>query len=292
MTLPVIVKLGAPDYGRLHGIEGIVFHSPENADPSLQAAIGTVEWQATSGNSSGGSYHGILGHDASRGPMSDPDAWVLVKSVPFTDIAGSISTRRDSIWAPERYPILREHLSDAAYADPNAYLHALCFGGRADWWTQKLSTDAGYAEVRGAFIAMARWVKKLEADFNYDAFINLHRMWQTNRSDPGPLRMRDLILDEYHKLSAEPAPAPAPEPEEDPAVIAELQAEVAEWKDKAQKHWRWFVNARDERDEALAALQEATANDTADAATISSLRGRLNGIKKKVAANAADIADD
>lgn len=202
MALPKIDVIGAPDYGALKGKEGIVFHTPENSDPSLEAAIATARWQATSGNSSGGSYHGILGYDTTLGKMSEAKAWVLVKTVPFGHIAGSISTRRDAIWAPERFPFLEQILSPAAYADPNAYLHALCLGGRAAWWSDKLGTDAGYAEVRGAIVRLAQWVRKLERLYDYDALLTLHRYWQTNRSDPGPLNFADLVMDEYTKLVA------------------------------------------------------------------------------------------
>lgn len=220
MSLPVIEQLGAPDYGQLHGQEGIVFHTPENGDPSVAGALSTARWQATSGNTSGGSYHGILGHDASLGPMSDPDAWVLVKTVRFGHIAGSISTRRDAVWQPGRYPWIAKLLSPAAYADPNAYLHALCLSGNAAWWSTQLSTDAGRAKVRGALVAMARWVRRLEQLYDYDAVLTLHRHWQTNRTDPDGLSFADLVLDEYLRLFATPKP-PAP-------TVADLSAALAD----------------------------------------------------------------
>lgn len=217
MALPKIDLFGPPDYGSLKGNEGIVFHTPENAGITVSDAMATAKWQATSSNSSGGSYHGILGWDSNRGPASDPDAWVLVKTVPFGHIAGSISTNRDpSIWQPGRYPWIEQLLSPAAYADPNAYLHALCLSGRAAWWSDKLSTAAGRDEVRGAIIRLAQWVKRLESIYDYDALLTLHRHWQTNRTDPDGLNFKDLVLDEYDKLFASTAsttqePAPAPE---------------------------------------------------------------------------------
>lgn len=222
MALQRIDQLGAPDYGALHGTEGVVIHTPENGDPSIEAAIATARWQATSGNSSGGSYHGILGHDADLGPMSDPDAWVLVKSVPFGRIAGSISTRRDAIWAPERYPWIAQLLSPAAYADPNAYLHALSLGGNAAWWSTQLGAAAGRDKVRGALVTAARWIRRWEQLFDYDAVVTLHRHWQTNRSDPDGLRTAELILDEYEALYTA-APAPTPE-----ATVTQLSDQLAD----------------------------------------------------------------
>lgn len=224
MGLPVIEQFGAPTYGRLKGHEGIVFHTPENGSVSIEAAVATARWQAGTGNTSGGSYHGILGYDDDLGPMSDPAAWVLVKTVPFGQIAGSISTRRDSIWQPERFPWLKELLSDAAYADPNSYLHALTPSGNAAWWSNRLSTDAGRKEVRGALIALARWVRRLERTFDYDAVLNLHRHWQTNRTDPDGLNFGDLVLDEYEQLGSA-IPEPTPEPTQ--PTRAELVAQIA-----------------------------------------------------------------
>lgn len=223
MTLAKIDQFGAPDYGVLKPVEGVVFHTPENTDPSIEAAVSTARWQATAGNSSGGSYHGILGYDNDLGPMSDPNAWVLVKTVPFGHIAGSISTNRDpAVWQPDRYPWINRLLSDAAYADPNAYLHALCLGGKAAWWSNKLSSAAGRAEVRGAIVALARWVRHLERRFDYDALLTLHRHWQTNRSDPDGLNFTDLVLDEYERLFlVQPAEPPKT------YIQAELDAAIA-----------------------------------------------------------------
>lgn len=225
--LPTITQMGAPNYGRLKGKEGIVFHTPENATPSIEDAIATAKWQAGSSNTSGGSYHGILGYDDDLGPMSDPKAWVLVKTVPFTDIAGSISTNRDpAIWQPGRFPWIKELLSPAAYADPNAYLHALCLGGRAAWWSRKFETEAGAKEVHGAVVAMAKWVRRLEGLFDYDAVLTLHRMWQTNRTDPDGLDFADRVLVEYERLRLQSGGTTG-EPVEGPTK-AELEAKVAD----------------------------------------------------------------
>lgn len=229
MSFDRIPVLGAPNYGPMKGYEGCVFHTPENNDPSVEAAVATARWQATYDNKSGGSYHGILGHDAARGPMSKPEAWVLVQTVPFNRIAGSISTRRDTIWRPDRFPRLKEYLSPAAYADPNAYLHALALGGKAAWWKSKLSTAAGRAEVRGALVASAVWVRRLEVEYDYDSFLNQHRFWQTNRSDADggittlDIQLQELVLDEY-MLRFFPQQAPV---EETSFTQAELDAAVA-----------------------------------------------------------------
>lgn len=259
MAFAKILQLGAPDYGTLKGTEGIVLHTPENNDPSVEAAVATARWQAGAGNTSGGSYHGILGYDDSRGPMSNPEAWVLVQTVLFGHIAGSISTRRDSIWAPERFPRLKELLSDAAYADPNAYLHALCLGGKAAWWKSKLSTEAGRAEVRGALVALAVWVRRLEVEYDYDALLNQHRFWQTNRSDADggianlDIQLQELVLDEYRARYVTPDATPTePAPE-------------LSWGDKLKLRITELETTVAERDATI----------TAQKRTIKSLRARI-----------------
>src|SRR5687768_3852835 len=131
MAVVVVDAYGAPSYGPLKGVEGCVGHSPENVDPTLAQAIAIARWQATIANTSGGSYHGILGHDSAR--FSDPIAsclwpehWTMVRSVAWNQAAGGLMSGRDpAIWQPDRYPWIRELLSPAAFADPNAYLHQI-----------------------------------------------------------------------------------------------------------------------------------------------------------------------
>jgi len=287
MGLPRVDLFGPPDYGKLKGIEGIVFHTPENTDPTLAAAVATAKWQATKSNSSGGSYHGILGHDAARGPMSDPNAWVLVKTVPFGHIAGSISTRRDQIWQPGRYPWIAQLLSPAAYADPNAYLHALCLGGRAAWWSRKLSTPEGRDEVRGALIALAKWVRNLEKQFDYDAVLTLHRHWQTDRSDPDGLDFADLVLAEYDRLyggapvpdtSTQEPPAPDPVPPapaaEDPTWAEKMKTRVAALEQQVLD----LQNELVDKNATIARLRSRVQSKDKFADQISALAGELKGV--------------
>ena len=84
-------------------------------------------------------------------------------------------------------------------------------------------------------------------------------------------------------------------------MILELKAEVASWKAKAQKYWKWIVALRARKDELLAQVNDleqelAAAQADNDVATlharIARLRNRLDGMKEKVANMAADIQDD
>lgn len=203
-------QYGAPTYGPIgRPVAGLIFHTPENVDHTLAQAIAVARWQGTASNTSGGSYHGILGWDSKRGNMDNPDAWVMVRTVPWDTASGGVTTRRDSIWAPSRYPWIQKLVHPAAYGDPNKYFHQIALSGKAAWYNTN-----GYP--KGAVIALAQWVKILEKAYSYDAVLTLHRMWQTNRSDPGPIDLADKVLAAYEALSA-PAPTPTPTPTPTPA---------------------------------------------------------------------------
>ena len=229
MTVSTIDAYGAPKYGPIgRPPAGLVFHTPENADISLASAIAVAKWQATSSNTSGGSYHGILAHDATRGTIDNPNAWVMVRSVPWDQACGGLSTLRDTTWAPDRFPWIKQLITPAAYTDPNRWFHQIALSGKASWYVTN-----GYP--KGAVIRLAEWVKILEGAYGYDAVLTLHRMWQTNRSDPGPLDLADKVLAEYERLNS---PPPPPEPdykalwEAEKITSAAASATVAELKTK------------------------------------------------------------
>lgn len=205
MTVSTVDLYGAPSYGPIgRPPAGVVFHTPENADQSLQQALNTAQWQAGPGNTSGGSYHGILGWDQARGTMDNPDAWVMVRSVPWDQAAGGISNAKET-WAPHRHPWIADLLAHNpdAYRDPNRWMHQISLGGKASWYATN-----GYPS--GLVTRIAEWVKILEDAYQYDAVLTLHRHWQTNRTDPGPFNLVDLVLDEYERLySGGSTPAPA-----------------------------------------------------------------------------------
>lgn len=203
MALSTVDAYGAPSYGPIgRPPAGIVFHTPENVDFSLEQAISVARWQAGSGNTSGGSYHGILGWDSARS-MDDPDAWVMVRSVPWDQAAGGISTvRTNPPWNPDRYPWIRELLPADAFRDPNRWLHQISLSGKAAWYATN-----GYPA--GLVTRTAEWVKTLEDAYGYNAILTLHRHWQTDRFDPGPENFTDLVLAEYNRLFPTlPAPVP------------------------------------------------------------------------------------
>ena len=229
MAVTTVDSYGAPSYGPIgRPPAGVVYHTPEwGNSPSLEHAIACAKWQATSSNTSGGSYHGILGHDDVKYPHGPTgctvaDHWTMVRSVPWDQAAGGLSTARDATWAPERYPWIKQLISPEAYSDPNRYFHQIALSGKASWYVNN-----GYP--KGAVTRLAEWVKILEGAYKYDAVLTLHRFWQTNRSDPGPVTLADLVLAEYARLNA-----PAPTPEPTPDYKALWEAEKAKVADQAE----------------------------------------------------------
>lgn len=247
-------QYGAPSYGPIgRPVAGQVYHTPENADPTLASAIAIAKWQASASNTSGGSYHGILGHDSVKfnHPIKDcvdPTHWTMVRSVPWDKASGGLSTRRDSIWAPSRYPWIKQMVHAAAFADPNKYMHQIALSGKAAWYVTN-----GYP--KGAVIALAEWCKILEKAYTYDAVLTLHRHWQTNRSDPGPLTLPDLVVTEYIRLNT-PAPVPVPTPtpvdpkvytqREHDAIVNPLKAKITSKDTKLDSAIALLRDARDD----------------------------------------------
>lgn len=239
MAVTTVDRYGAPSYGAIgKPPAGIVFHTPEfGTTPALKSAIDCAAWQATSGNTSGGSYHGLLGHDDVKFPHGPKgctvaDHWTMVRSVPWNQAAGGLSGNhtppsQGGSWDPGRYPWLAQLLGAAAYADPNRWLHQISLGGKTAWYLTN-----GYPQ--GMLRRLAEWIIILEKAYGYDAVLSLHRHWQTNRTDPGALDFADKVLVEYAKLKA-PAPAPAPTPTPVPTYTqAQLDAAVNAAKSSAR----------------------------------------------------------
>lgn len=212
MPLHTVDVYGAPAYGAIgRPPAGMVFHTPEwGADPALQNAIDCAKWQATSANTSGGSYHGLLGHGGQHtdnmATCTVADHWVMVRSVPWNLAAGGLTSRRDvNIWQPDRFPWIRASLPGPAFQDPNRWLHQISIAGRAAFFVEN-----GYS--KGLLIRLAEWVKTLETAYSYDSLMMLHRHWQADRTDPGPLDLADLVLIEYERMYNAPVPVPVPVP--------------------------------------------------------------------------------
>jgi hypothetical protein len=200
------IELGPHSYGRRPGTYGVVIHTTEGSDTSRVSAMSTISQQSPGGGlyAGGGSYSFIV-NDA------DP-----ILSVPYLEAAGGITgdhtppsqivpgsnPPRIGVWAPDRFPWLRQMLPAAAYADPNAYLLQISISGKTAELmgypnVEKLATDAA------RIIAWAEEQPEIEDNL----VVMGHFNWQTDRSDPGQSFI-DLVLEKYTELTAPTVPLP------------------------------------------------------------------------------------
>lgn len=201
------IYLGPATFGARKGTEGIVWHTTEAAGFSRAHAVGTAEWQKRNP----GSYNWII-YDGG-----------LLLTVPYLEASGGLNPA-SAAWAPSRFGWLKQMLSPAAYADPNAYLLNVAFSGRtADLLAGKMPPNMYETAAR-----LTRWVEQ-QPWGNDNAVFSGHFHWQTNRSDPGQATI-DRILAEYTRLFA---PPPAPPPPADYKAL--YTAEVAKVSDLTAK---------------------------------------------------------
>jgi hypothetical protein len=182
VTLTFAPAYGAPAYGLRKGTEGICFHTDEGSyEPTLIGGKRLATWQASAGNTSGGSYNLII----------TPTG--IVESVPVRQASGGISGLRDANWNPQ--PFLREGLSAAAVADPNAYLMNVCMLGRTAYYEAN-----GWPSVMVDLAArVVLWLEE-QPWADSDIFLCRHADWQRNRTDPGT-RLIPAVMDRYRQLT-------------------------------------------------------------------------------------------
>lgn len=219
----IVASLGAPLYGPLRAFYGHAWHSTEGA-PGLAGALATARWQATPGNTSGGSYLGILTCD----PWPDGPT-VLVATAPLDgghprDVAvGGISTNRDpAVWrlADVDDPLTRwpRALPPEAQRDPNAYLRQYALAG----YTADFTRDGYPPQLVAAAVELVREDERRHPGI--DPVQTMHREWQHDRTDPGAGWVPALLA-AYH---APPPPPPSREERLADEVRALRRAHLAE----------------------------------------------------------------
>lgn len=167
--------------------------------------------------------------------------------------------------------------------------------------------NVGYEPGYGLTDAQVRSCAAIIRYYHGKAGVAINRItvvghYQLNSVTRANCPARDkTVIDRIVAAAQEAGGLPDTSTGEDPAVIEELKSEVSEWKQKARKYWQWILGLRARRDELLAEVdaleaQLAAIPDAATVeeyqATIKKLRGRLNGVKQKVTAMAADVSDD
>ena len=183
------ILLGPRAYGARKGHEGIVYHTTEGSGPSRAAAVATAKEQSAGGSlyAGGGSYNFII-----------YDGGVLL-TVPYLESAGSLTLKRTNPpWAPK--PWLKDMLSPAAYLDPNAYLMAISFSGKA----ADLAAGKYPANMIDSAARLLIWFEQSDFGAN-NAIVMGHADWQSDKSDPGA-GVVDKILARYSEIQNPPVP--------------------------------------------------------------------------------------
>ena len=212
------IYLGPKSFGPRKGHEGFVWHTTEGAGPSRADAVATANWQKTNP----GSYNFLI-----------YDGGVLL-TVPFMEASGGVNPA-SSAWEPALW--LKDLLSPAAFADPNAYLLNVAFSGKA----ADLSAGKYPANMIDTAARLVIW---FEDGFGQDdAVMSAHADWQSNRSDPGA-GVVDRILARYTELRQPPTPID---------YKALYEAQLAKTADLTTK----LTSARRSRDSALAKIAAA-----------------------------------
>lgn len=199
---------GPSDYGPRFAHEGICFHTTEGSDRNdLAALLVTFKWQS---RYSSGSYNmGVAMNEGGDAGLSG-DATV-VTAVDMDHASGGLSTRRDYVWAPQRYPWLAGALSDRTYNDPNGGLLNVVIRGSVKWWmTKDASGRTRYQRAPALIDALARIVIEFENRYGVDAVLCEHFHWQTNRADADAAtgHLVGLVLERYHQIKRTPVARP------------------------------------------------------------------------------------
>lgn len=182
MRIDFVDSYGAPDYGPWKGLVAVVLHTTEGGR-GRAGALGTAAFQAGPSNTSGGSYHEIVGVDG--------DVVTFVRTVRAGHIAGGISTRRDSVWIADTNAELLRYMGARAVADPNAYVWQISVAGRRDYY------DAN-GWPKALVDGIAQRLRQIEQKYGIaDIYVTGHKYFQTNRTDPG--KLIPLVIDSYNR---------------------------------------------------------------------------------------------
>jgi hypothetical protein len=194
------IVLGPQTYGIRPRTFGVVIHTTEGPNSSLEAGLETIRMQSPGGSlfAEGGSYHFIL---TDAGP---------ILSVPFLEAAGGISgdhtpPSQGGVWAPDRFPWLRQMLPLEAYLDPNNYLLQISVSGR----TGDLQDYPNIQDLARDAARIIAWGED-QPEFDSNLVVMGHLNWQTDRSDPSQWFI-DQVMARYADVKPPPrgmAPSP------------------------------------------------------------------------------------
>lgn len=180
MAFPVDDILIGPDaFGRLHRLDGWIWHTGEEPGFTRPYAVATWRYQLTNP----GSYNFRLYDRA-----SDPRGVML--NVPYREASGGINPS-SAAWAPGRFPFLREQLAKAGPCPvagcPGPYLNPTMhhLQGSFVGTTAKLDAAAAPESFLADALALIEWSEGHPDRGPAPLVHSKHGHWQTNRSDCG-----------------------------------------------------------------------------------------------------------
>lgn len=168
------ILLGPASFGRLHRLDGLIFHTGEEPKFGREYAVATAIWQ----RDNPGSYN-----------FRAYDGGVML-NVPFLEASGGINPG-SLAWAPGRFPFLERELAKAGpcpvrgcggpYRNPTMHHGQVSFVGRTAQLDAALA-PAGYVTDARRLIA---WYDALPIRGPAPLVLSKHGHWQSNRTDCG-----------------------------------------------------------------------------------------------------------
>lgn len=171
------ILLGPASFGRLHRLDGLIWHTGEEPAFTRAYAVSTAVWQRTHP----GSYNFRVYDRA-----SDPRGVML--NVPWLEASGGINPS-STAWAPGRYPFLRAQLPTTChvagcpgpYRNPTMHHLQVSFVGT----TARLNAGAAPANFLLDALALIEWAEDHPLRGPKPLVLSKHGHWQSNRSDCG-----------------------------------------------------------------------------------------------------------
>lgn len=175
------ILLGPASFGKLHRLDGMIWHTGEEPGFTRAYAVKTATWQL----SNPGSYN-LRIYDRA----SDPRGVML--NVPYLEASGGINPS-STAWAPGRYPFLERELARSGicpvrgcpgpYRNPTMHHLQVSFVGR----TAALNAGDAPANFVPDARALIEWAEERSIRGPAPLVHSAHGHWQSNRSDPGAI---------------------------------------------------------------------------------------------------------
>lgn len=182
------ILLGPRAWGRLHRLDGIIWHTGEEPGFSRDYAVNTTIWQATNP----GSYNFRI-YDRATDPRG------VMLTVPWLEASGGLAAGVEPAWEPERFPFLAQDLARSGpcpvagcagpYRNPTMHHLQASFVGT----TARLNAGAAPPNYLTDALALIAWADSHPLRGSAPLVKSKHGHWQNNRSDCGDWMYSRLI---------------------------------------------------------------------------------------------------